>query len=509
MALSPGELHSSGSRISASALAAELEQLRHELAGCDPPRVRWQGPMRPDADHEASVTNLGHYLALRRHDLRATQDILSELGMSSLGRCEGHVYSSVWAVSRALAALCGDAADGPRPTPHELGAPTVLSSGEILARRSTEVLGPEPVGHDTRLMVTLPLDAAKDPTIIDRVARAGVGLLRINTGHGELGDWTAMIQTARETSDRLGVELRVALDLTGPKVRTGEQPSVRLRIGDEVRLVARRGQIGDASTTALFTCSQPEALVTCVPGHRVIFDDGKLAGEVTSVEPDDVRVRITYAPPSGAKLRGRKGINLPDSDPRLAPMTRGDVEALEKLAPAVDLVSLSFVRRPKDLLEVRAKLAELHRPDLPIIVKIETAQGFRSLPQILVAGLGSGALGVMVARGDLAVEVGYERLAEVQEEILWLCEAAHVPTIWATQVLDGLAKTGRPSRAEISDAAMASRAEAAMLNKGRFQIDAVRTLDEILRRMSRHQHKKRSLMPRLAAWDRVLDTPVD
>ena len=116
---------------------------------------------------------------------------------------------------------------------------------------------------------------------------------------------------------------------------------------------------------------------------------------------------------------------------------------------------------------------------------------------------------MMVARGDLAVEVGYERLAEVQEEILWLCEAAHVPTIWATQVADGLAKTGRPSRAEISDAAMASRAEAAMLNKGRFQIDAVRTLNEILRRMSRHQHKLRSLMPRLVAWDRVLDTPLD
>ena len=100
----------------------------------------------------------------------------------------------------------------------------------------------------------------------------------------------------------------------------------------------------------------------------------------------------------------------------------------------------------------------------------------------------------MIARGDLAVECGYERLAEVQEEILWLCEAAHMPVIWATQVLEGVAKRGQPSRAEITDAAMSERAECVMLNKGPHIVGAVRVLDDILRRMQGHQHKKTSLL---------------
>jgi pyruvate kinase len=109
-------------------------------------------------------------------------------------------------------------------------------------------------------------------------------------------------------------------------------------------------------------------------------------------------------------------------------------------------------------------------------------------------------VGVMIARGDLAVECGWERLAEVQEEILWICEAAHVPVVWATQVLETVAKDGRPSRAEITDAAMGQRAECVMLNKGPHILDAIRILDNILRRMQEHQRKKRTLLRRLAFW---------
>ena len=116
-------------------------------------------------------------------------------------------------------------------------------------------------------------------------------------------------------------------------------------------------------------------------------------------------------------------------------------------------------------------------------------------------------LGVMVARGDLAVEVGYGRLAEVQEEILWLCEAAHVPAVWATQVLDGMARTGQPSRAEITDAAMAVRAECVMLNKGPYVVDTVRFLGDVLRRMQEHTSKKRSLLRRLRVAGAPLPPP--
>ncbi|HEX7240646.1 MAG TPA: pyruvate kinase, partial [Longimicrobiaceae bacterium] len=111
------------------------------------------------------------------------------------------------------------------------------------------------------------------------------------------------------------------------------------------------------------------------------------------------------------------------------------------------------------------------------------------------------AAGVRIARGDLAVEVGFERLAEVQEEILWMCEAAHVPVVWATQVLEQLTRKGAPSRAEVSDAALGERAECVMLNKGPYLADAVRALDDILSRMHRHQEKKRPLLAHLGVAD--------
>jgi len=116
----------------------------------------------------------------------------------------------------------------------------------------------------------------------------------------------------------------------------------------------------------------------------------------------------------------------------------------------------------------------------------------------MIAALRHHPVGIMVARGDLAIEIGFERLAEVQEEILWLSEAAHIPVVWATQVLETLAKTGIPSRAEVTDAAMGVRAECVMLNKGEHIVDAVRFLDHVLQRMQAHQLKKRSMLRRLA-----------
>ena len=165
-----------------------------------------------------------------------------------------------------------------------------------------------------------------------------------------------------------------------------------------------------------------------------------------------------------------------------------------------DLVGLSFVQRPADVRKLQERLAELGGQDLGIILKIETRRAFEALPELLLQAMASPAVGVMIARGDLAVECGYERLAEVQEEILWLAEAAHMPVIWATQVLETLAKTGVPSRAEITDAAMGERAECVMLNKGPHIVDAIHVLDDILSRMQSHQEKKRTMLRKLHWW---------
>lgn len=149
----------------------------------------------------------------------------------------------------------------------------------------------------------------------------------------------------------------------------------------------------------------------------------------------------------------------------------------------------------------RTYLQRVGAADVGLILKIETPSAFSRLPEILLDSMRSRLVGIMIARGDLAVEAGYERMAELQEEILWLCEAAHLPVIWATQVLDQLARTGQPSRAEVTDAAMAQRAECVMLNKGPHVDTAIVVLDDILRRMSGHQRKKTALLRALRSWD--------
>ena len=171
-----------------------------------------------------------------------------------------------------------------------------------------------------------------------------------------------------------------------------------------------------------------------------------------------------------------------------------------------DIVGYSFVRRASDVEILQHQLNKLGRPDMPILLKIENRQAFDHLPSLLLSAMRSECSGVMIARGDLAVELGWQRLAEVQEEILWMCEAAHMPVVWATQVLENLTKTEIPSRAEITDAAMSVRAECVMLNKGPHILEAVRVLGDILRRMQDHQVKKRPMLRRLRLADDLMPT---
>jgi pyruvate kinase len=156
------------------------------------------------------------------------------------------------------------------------------------------------------------------------------------------------------------------------------------------------------------------------------------------------------------------------------------------------------VRSPQDVKQLGDRLSELDGRHVGILLKVENAAAFRNLPRILLTSLHMPPVGVMVARGDLAVEIGFERLSEVQEEILWLCEAAHVPVVWATQVLEGLAKGGAPTRAEVSDAVMSSRAECVMLNKGPRVVSTVEFLSDVLARMEEHHDKRMALLRRLS-----------
>jgi len=286
-----------------------------------------------------------------------------------------------------------------------------------------------------------------------------------------------------------------------------EQPLV-LKIGDFLRVTrtldcgesTKRNMDGSIETDAHIGCTLPEVFSQTKPGERILFDDGKIGAVIRETSDAELRVEITQAAPSGSKLRGDKGINLPDSELCLSALTEKDLNDLEFAARNADMIGFSFVQEPADILELRKRLTAISERHIGIVLKIETKRAFQRLPDLILAAMSGPLSGVMIARGDLAIECGFERMAEVQEEILWICEAAHVPAIWATQVLESVAKTGVPSRAEITDAAMGVRAECVMLNKGPFILDAVRILNGVLSRMQAHQSKKRTLLRKLNSW---------
>jgi pyruvate kinase len=250
----------------------------------------------------------------------------------------------------------------------------------------------------------------------------------------------------------------------------------------------------------------PEIVTRLSIGHRIRYDDGKLEGIVEGISLHEAVIRVNRAKAGGAKLKPEKGINLPDTSLGLSPLTSKDEADLATVVEYADMIGYSFVSRPQDidLLETMLAAAPQRATPLGLIAKIEHPEAVYNLPALIATAFSyARPFGVMIARGDLAAELGFERVAEMQEEILWICEAASVPTIWATQVLEDLVKNGLPSRGEMTDAAMASRAECVMLNKGPAVAEAVEVLDHLLARMDEHMFKKTPMLRALKSWQPI------
>lgn len=461
-----------------------------------------------DEGYRASARNLMHYLGLRRQDLRPLQLQLAKLGLSSLGRAEAHTLAGVDAVLCAVYKLSGrDMTRSPDEVP-----PVDFDLGdELLVRHSEELLGLEPADRAARIMVTMPSEAASDPDLVSALVHSGMDVMRINCAHDDASAWSAMIANLREAEGATGRRCRVLMDLAGPKLRTGdievpgtpegEAPHLLVCKGDRLLVVpaSETGGPGRNGGPARVPCTLPEIFTSAREGQRILFDDGKIAGRITQVSRDAIGVSVTRARDRGTKLKADKGINLPDTDLALDPITDKDRADLRFVGAHADMIGYSFVSKAEDVIGLQREVVQVaDGRRLGLVLKIETQAAFRNLPKLLLAGMRTRPLGVMVARGDLGVEVGFDRLAELQEEILWICEAAHVPVIWATQVLENMAKKGMPTRAEVTDAAMSGRAECVMLNKGRHVVRTVQFLAEVLKRMQGHVEKKRTLLRRLS-----------
>ena len=556
--------------------------------------------------------NLVHYLALRQSDIRALQEDLATLGLSSLGRAERGVMASIHAVQNAMSRSpeTGDRDE------------LVLRDTKIDEQREA-ILGRCPDKRNTNIMVTLPTEAASDEFLIPEMLAAGMNIARINCAHDDAPIWAAMIKKVKTACKNSDSECRIFMDLAGPKIRTGDlEPGPRVmhirprrdplgrivaprhirfipedvvwkgtkaaivpvpnecieyaHVGDEIRFKDTRGKKrrlrviqkddkglvletykgaylatgtklrlhrseegeklsyrvgelpiieqpillrpgdtlilhgnntpgapaiegddGQIIRDAHISCRQPEVFEFVSVGDHISLNDGKIEGIVQTVSDDQLEAEITKAKPTGSRLRSDRGINFPDSDIRLPGLTASDKENLKFVSKHADSVGLSFVRTPADVKLLQAEMGDPDKTELGLVLKIETKKGFKNLPRLLLTAMQRYPVAVMIARGDLAVECGWERLAELQEEILWICEAAQVPVIWATQVLELNVKKGQPSRAEISDVAMSERADCVMLNKGPHIIATIRMLDNILRRMQGHQDKRDARLKKL------------
>ncbi|MCI0540020.1 MAG: pyruvate kinase [Verrucomicrobiales bacterium] len=468
---------------------------------------RWKPYVRR-ASFTYSAFNLACYLALRRRNLRQLQMALVPLGLSSLGRCEAHVLASLDAVIAALASM----SRSPKgKTPERPSLKHFIRGRTVIERNASQLLADPGSRRHVRIMVTLPADAGEDFRFVRDLLRRGTDCVRINCAHDSETVWKAMIGTVRRAARQEGRPCTVLMDLCGPRVRTLEvhisAPEQRVREGDHI-LLRREPAFEREKTAFQAVCSIPEVFNQLASGATVMLNEGKIGARVLTADHESVKLEVMQARAKGERFRPAMGLNFPDTHVRADPLTTKDLADLDFVCRHADLIGYSFVQEPEEVdrlvSEIQRRSALRKGREAPgVIAKIETARAVRNLPELIVHGAGRVPFGVMIARGDLAVEIGYLRIAEIQEEMLWICEAAHVPVIWATQVLQNFNKKGIPSRAEMTDAAMSERADCVMLNKGPFLPEAVSILEEVLVRMQAHQWKKMATFRALHSWDHL------
>jgi len=283
--------------------------------------------------------------------------------------------------------------------------------------------------------------ASSDRETIRSLADAGMSVARLNASHGSTDHRRTVIDRVREVDEELTEPLAVMVDLKGPEVRTAEIDSpVMLETGSEVVFAE-----GDTSTPEFVGLTV--SITECEPGDTILLDDGRIEARVVEVDGEEVVAEII----SGGKLQSRKGVNIPGVDLDIELITERDEKELQLAADKrADFVAASFVRDGEDVYKIIDKLEEFGDPDIPVIAKIERAGAVENLDEII-----SAADGVMVARGDLGVECPLEDVPIVQKRIIKKCVDAGVPVITATEMLDSMIHTRRPTRAEASDVANA------------------------------------------------------
>ena len=431
--------------------------------------------------------NLISYLGFREQNLLGIRQELKEKGLADLFQSPTHL---LYTLEKILSYL-----NISLPSQKNLMVSTPYESRKILKKRTDELFGNRMQPNQPAIMVTVDSKVLNNPNQIEQLILNGMNIARINCAHDDPEIWKQIIDAIRDVEKKLRIEgkyqkteCKIYMDLAGPKVRVGKLPDAPIYVskGDRLRLYLNSDTEGHSAvedTPAGVPVTLEKAFRNVRVNHSIFIDDGKIHGIVSQVTKEFVEVEIHSPAPKPVRVKEGKGLNLPDSllSLNLPALTEKDLADIPFITKHADILGISFVHSPLDLRKLRQELEILKRTDIGVVAKIETKDAIHNLARILLEGLHFNRFGIMLARGDLTVEVGPENLSFVQDEILTICSAAYTPVIWATGVLEKLTKKGIPARAEITDAAYGSRANCIMLNKGPFVVDALKMLVKLLR----------------------------
>lgn len=329
--------------------------------------------------------------------------------------------------------------------------------------------------------------ASNTEEMIGKLIDAGLDAVRLNFSHGSHEDAAAVYRRVREQSSIRRRPIAVLADLQGPKIRVGMIPAPGLELEEGASLTFLADPEAEIDLEARrVTIDYPRLGEEAKVGERVLMDDGALEAKITKIEGSEIHTQVV----TGGLLKARKGVNLPNSKLELPSLTDKDREDLRfALELGVDMVALSFVRRPEDLELCHAIMEEVGRK-VPLVAKIEKPEAVQ--PDVLPAIVDT-AEGIMIARGDLGVEMGPEEVPLIQKRLITLSNERGKLVITATQMLDSMIRHPRPTRAEASDVANAilDGSDAVMLSgetaAGKYPIEAVQTMDRIIRRIEQHE----------------------
>jgi pyruvate kinase len=435
--------------------------------------------------HDAAK-NLIHYLTLRSEDICTLQESLHTQGLSSLASSESHIHRQLQAVLQQL---------GKTYNPAELDDCSFEYSTKALVEKSNKLFGEKKDALIPHIMVTFDASFTDDYGLIKKLLLVGMNVARINCAHDDEATWMLLINQLKHACHDTGLPCKIYIDLAGPKIRTtlinkgSEKGKVKVKEGDLIWLSEKSA--GYNAEDIVVSPNEPGIVAMLKKGERVFIDDGIIKGIIESNTKKGAALRLVRIASHKPQIKAGKGINFPDSDISIPSLTDFDKACLPFICKHADMVGYSFVKNATDLPMLQQALLKSTTKPPHIILKIETPQAVKNLPELLLLGMQQPVFGVMIARGDLAVEIGFERMSEIQEEILWICEAAHVPVVWAKQVLENLNKSGIATRSEITDAAHATMAECVMINKGGHTVEVIETLTDILHRIGGHHIKKR------------------